>query len=231
MQIKDLWVGYPHAQPLLRLEEFHIPLGSCIALVGKNGSGKSTFLQTLSGLQAPIKGAVFINSKSLHTYSLPERAACLSFFKTLPAIGFGLTVKDLIHINPLNRTLLGTKDPLYQSILEDLQLHQVLNEPLSRLSDGWYQKALIARAFIQNTPYVIMDEPTLYLDVFAKKSFFLLIQKACRIYNRTIIFSTHDLLEMESYTDAVWTVEQERLNTYNITQWLQTGKSRFMNNN
>ena len=172
--------------------------GKLIALIGANGIGKSTLLRTLTGIQKPLLGAVFLNDKNIHDFTNLELAKNLSVVLTEKLPPSNLTVFELIALGrqPYTNWVGKLTPDDFEKITEAMQLTQIehlAHKKHFEISDGQFQKVLIARAFAQDTPLIILDEPTTHLDLLHKVSLFKLLKKLARETNKCILFSTHDI--------------------------------------
>ncbi|MFZ4105998.1 ABC transporter ATP-binding protein [Flavobacterium sp.] len=172
--------------------------GKLIALIGENGIGKSTLLRTLSGLKKPLAGDIYLNNKNLKEYSPVDLAQNLSLVLTEKLPTSNLTVFELIALGRQPYTnWIGKLNPKdLEKVNEAITLTQI--EHLSdkkyyEISDGQFQNVLIARALAQDTPLIILDEPSTHLDLFHKVSLFKLLKKLAAESNKCILFSTHDI--------------------------------------
>jgi iron complex transport system ATP-binding protein len=172
--------------------------GKLIALIGENGIGKSTLLRTLSGLKKPLSGDVYLNNKNLQEYRPLDLSQNLSLVLTEKLPTSNLTVFELIALGRQPYTnWIGKLNPEdLEKINEAIALTQI--EHLSdkkyyEISDGQFQNVLIARALAQDTPLIILDEPSTHLDLFHKVSLFKLLKKLAAESNKCILFSTHDI--------------------------------------
>lgn len=177
----------------LNLEE-----GKLIALIGANGIGKSTLLRTLTGIQKPLSGSVFLNDKNIHDYTNLELAQNLSVVLTEKLPPSNLTVFELIALGrqPYTNWVGKLTPDDFEKITESIQLTQIEHLAHKRhfeISDGQLQKVLIARAFAQDTPLIVLDEPTTHLDLLHKVSLFKLLKKLAKETKKCILFSTHDI--------------------------------------
>ena len=165
LRTEQLAIGYQ--VPLIPGFDLALPEGQLVALLGVNGIGKSTLLRTLAGLQQPLQGRALINDTDLHRLSAAERARTVSVVltermapplmdvRTLVALGrqpwtdrFGaLTAADRAHV---------------ERALEQAGVQHLAARALDACSDGERQKAFIARAIAQDTPLLLLDEPTAY---------------------------------------------------------------------
>lgn len=169
-----------------------------IALVGANGIGKSTLLRTLTGIQKPLDGKVYLNSKSIHDFGALDLAQNLSVVLTEKLPPSNLTVFELIALGrqPYTNWLGKLSDEDYEKINNAIALtyiENLLDKKHYEISDGQLQIVLIARALAQDTPLIILDEPTTHLDLPHKVSVFKLLKKLSQETDKCILFSTHDV--------------------------------------
>lgn len=172
--------------------------GKLIALVGANGIGKSTLLRTLTGIQKPLDGEVYLNSKSIHDFGALDLAQNLSVVLTEKLPPSNLTVFELIALGrqPYTNWLGKLSDEDYEKINNAIALTHIenlLDKKHYEISDGQLQIVLIARALAQDTPLIILDEPTTHLDLPHKVSVFKLLKKLSQETDKCILFSTHDV--------------------------------------
>ena len=172
--------------------------GKLIALVGANGVGKSTLLRTLTGIQKPLDGKVYLNSKSIHDFGALDLAQNLSVVLTEKLPPSNLTVFELIALGrqPYTNWLGKLSDEDYEKINNAIALTHIehlLDKKHYEISDGQLQIVLIARALAQDTPLIILDEPTTHLDLPHKVSVFKLLKKLSQETDKCILFSTHDV--------------------------------------
>ena len=180
-----------------------------IALIGRNGIGKSTFLRTLVGLQKPLSGDLYIMGKHISAYSQRELASVISFVSTENIRVQNLKVFNLValgrhpYTNWFGTLARGDKAKVIDA-LEMVNLQHLIWRNVAQLSDGEFQRAMIARTLAQDTPIIILDEPTAFLDLPNKYEIILLLRKLARQKNKTIIFSTHDLSIAMRLSDKIW---------------------------
>lgn len=172
--------------------------GTLTALIGANGIGKSTLLRTLTGIQKALSGNVVLNGKSIESYSPIQLAQQLSIVLTESLPPSNLTVFELVALGrqPYTNWIgkLTTED--LEKIQEAMSLTQITHLAQKKhyeISDGQLQKVLVARALAQNTPLIILDEPTTHLDLLHKVSLLKLLKKLASETKKCILFSTHDL--------------------------------------
>lgn len=201
LSTSNLTIGYPSKNGDHVIAEnlnIHFEKSTLIALVGGNGIGKSTLLRTLTGIQKPLSGSVLLIGKDLKSYNALALAKHLSLVLTDKLPPSNLTVFELIALGRQPYTnWLGkvTATDLVQ-INHAMQLTNTADLSHKKhfeISDGQLQKVLIARALAQDTPLIVLDEPTTHLDLFQKVAIFKLLKKLSQETNKCILFSTHDI--------------------------------------
>lgn len=176
--------------------EFHE--GKLITLIGANGIGKSTLLRTITGIQKPLHGNVFLNDKNINSYQLAELAQNLSVVLTEKLPPSNLTVYELVALGRQPYTnWIGKMAPEdLEKVINAIELtniQEIGNKKHFEISDGQLQKVLVARALAQDTPLIILDEPTTHLDLHHKVSLFKLLKQLTKETGKCILFSTHDI--------------------------------------
>lgn len=216
LKAQNLSVGYIFSSNsksiILKDLNFDIYGGQVICLMGKNGCGKSTLLKTISGLEKHLSGAISLNGKDIGLYSSNELAKMISVVLTdrmeLPC----LKVKDVIALGRMPYTnmwgTLKSADKLIiNESLEFLDILELENNFFDQLSDGQKQKVLIGRAIAQDTPLLILDEPTTFLDIPRKMEVLKFLNKISGEKNTSIIFSSHDWELVLEMAHQIWIVD------------------------
>lgn len=201
IDIKDLEIGYVHkgiSRTVLKGLNLSFKSGQLIGLVGNNGIGKSTFLRTLSGLQLKLAGEIKVNNMPFENIGKNEMAKLLSIVLTEKVGGFNLTVSDLVsmgrvpYTNSFHELQKGDNEVIAECInLCGLIEHQ--NTTLAELSDGLFQKAMIAKGLAQEANIMLLDEPSAYLDFNSKHELFELLNDLVNKKSKCILASSHDL--------------------------------------
>ena len=201
LETKNLSVGYASKKDLNQVAgpiNIVLQKGQFVGLVGANGIGKSTLLRTLTNVQKPLEGEIYINSKSLFEYEPVELAKQLSLVLTEQIASKNLSVFELVALGRQPYT--NWVGNLSQQDLDitNKALHQANIEALStkkcfELSDGQLQKVMIARALAQDTDLIILDEPTTHLDMYHKAYILKLLQNLAKETGKTILFSSHEI--------------------------------------
>lgn len=172
--------------------------GKLIALIGANGIGKSTLLRTITGIQKPLSGTVSLNGKNIHKLDALALAQNLSIVLTEKLPPSNLTVWELVALGRQPYTnwigkLAAIDIVKIDEAIELTQIKHLAQKRHYEISDGQMQKVLIARALAQDTPLIILDEPTTHLDLLHKVAVFKLLKKLSQETQKCILFSTHDI--------------------------------------
>lgn len=189
--------------------------GELIAVIGRNGIGKSTLLRTILGLQSPVAGRITVNGMEFSTYERLELAKIFGYISTELVNVSNMRVYDLVELGRFPHTnwlgLLSRED--HSAVDEALSRTGMLSfseRYISELSDGERQKVMISRILAQNTDIMLMDEPTAFLDITGKFDIIKLMHDLTR-EGRTIIFSTHDFNVALTQADKIWLLLHDRL--------------------
>ena len=208
LKTNQLHIGYGHytVQSDLNLQANARDL---ICLTGTNGAGKSTLLRTLAGLQKPLKGTITIQNKSVHKLSSYERSTLFSLVLTDPVDVENLTVHDLVALGRFPYTnwagsLSEIDEAKITESLQQVNLAHKAHSYLNEISDGEKQRAVIAKALAQDTPLVLLDEPTAHLDLPNRIEIMLLLRRLSVNTQKTFILSTHELDLALQMADKIW---------------------------
>jgi iron complex transport system ATP-binding protein len=210
--LRDLSVGYRKGKRFVAVKKginLKAASGELIALVGSNGIGKSTLLRTLTGFQKPISGDVLLNDQPLQTFHIKDLAKTLSFVSTEAIRVQNLRVWDLLAMGRYPYTnMIGTLTEndrqIIKRAIEQVGLAGYEDRMIDQISDGERQRAMIARTLVQDTPLIILDEPTAFLDIRNKYDIIHLLHGLAKSENKTVLFSTHDLSISASEVDKIW---------------------------
>lgn len=183
--------------------------GEAVALIGANGSGKTTLFKTLTGNLKPIEGQVELCGKPLERYSANERAKLFSLVLTEKPDDLFLKVFDIVASGryPHSGLMAKLRDEDYALIESKLALTGVvhlMNRDFVSLSDGEKQKVMIAKALVQDTPIIYMDEPSAFLDYPSKLELLKLISRLASEEHKTILYSSHDLELLMKHAEMLW---------------------------
>jgi len=185
-----------------------IPSGAFTALIGPNGSGKSTILRTLGGLLAPMAGAVRLGGRSIAELSTREIARHIGVLAQGPVAPEGLTVLDLVRQGRYpHLSLFGRRserdDAACTEALILTGMQELAGRPLDSLSGGQRQRAWIAMTLAQETPILLLDEPTTFLDLAHQIEVMELVSGLVAERGKTVIAVLHDLNQAARYADHI----------------------------
>ncbi|UYW00481.1 ABC transporter ATP-binding protein [Flavobacterium agricola] len=190
--------------------------GQLITLIGVNGVGKSTLLRSITGIIPVISGNVSLNNRSIANYSTLELAQQISVVLTDKLPPSNLTVYELVALGrqPYTNWLGNLASEDLEKIdwaINLTEINVLKHKKHYELSDGQLQKVLIARALAQDTPLIVLDEPTTHLDLVHKVSVYKLLQKLAKQTNKCILVSTHDVDLALQMSNEVLVLTEEKL--------------------
>ena len=210
LHTENLGIGYK-GKPLLPDINVSLNEGDIVALAGPNGAGKTTLFKTLCGSLKPIAGRITIFGKDLNQYSATERASLFSLVLTEKPDDLFLKVYDIVAAGRypqlgLMARLSESDESIIEESLQTVGVKHLIDRNFISLSDGEKQKVMIAKAIVQDTPLIFMDEPAAFLDYPSKIELINLMVKLSREHKKTILFSSHDLDLLLRYCDKMWIV-------------------------
>lgn len=197
IEAKGLSIGYKNVEVATKIN-FKLHSKELCAIIGVNGIGKSTLLRTLGKLQPKLSGQILIKNQLLEDYSPLDLAKQTSIVLTEPIASKNLTVKELItlgrqpYTNWLGNLTAADETHIKESI-QSFELQEFTSKKCHELSDGQLQRVLIARAMAQDTPLILLDEPTTHLDLYHKVQILKLLQNLAHQHQKTIVFTTHEI--------------------------------------
>lgn len=197
LAINELHIG-PKTPLLPTSISLNAHAGEIWAILGRNGAGKSTLLRTMAGFQKPISGEVCLDQKRIHRLPLSRRARLLSWVTATPPRVQQLSVYELIALGRQPHTgFWGKLQPKDQQAVEHaltrVGLTHLRHKNLTALSDGEKQKVFLARAVAQETPLLLLDEPTSHLDFIHRLEVFQMLQQLTESRRRLIFVVTHEI--------------------------------------
>lgn len=211
---KNLSFGYIKDKLVLEDISLDFDEGRIIALIGKNGSGKSTFLDCLLGVDE-YSGNIFINEQDISKLSDKEYARLVSFIPQSVQINIDYSIKDFISFgrNPhlkVGQTPSKRDFELVETNAEKCGIEELLNKDINKVSGGERQLAFIARALTQETPIIIMDEPTAALDFGNQQRLFKTMKELVK-KGKTIIFTTHNPNHLVNLGCDIFAVKDQKI--------------------
>lgn len=207
LNISDLSIGYKTVlQSKINLSA---EISDLICIVGKNGAGKSTLIKTLAGVLPELSGDIVLEERNIKKNDRLEKARLISYVPSKLSIFSRLTVLELVSMGrtPYTNIFDRASEEDMRAINDAIDIFgisELKNKSLMEISDGERQKAMICRAFTQNTRIIILDEPSAFLDYPSKIELYLNLKSLAKEKFKTIIFSSHDLELSMKFVDKVW---------------------------
>ncbi|MBF1509444.1 ABC transporter ATP-binding protein [Prevotella pallens] len=196
--LEQLSVGYKGFPPVVSNINVEIKSGELTCLIGSNGIGKSTLLKTLTGFLPKLSGRLLLDGRDINMLSQRERAKYISIVLTYKSDVQNLSVTEMVGMGRMPYTgfwgKLNTSDQtIVAEAIEMVGIEHLKNRMIQTLSDGERQKVMIAKALAQQTPVILLDEPTSFLDFPSKVEMLQLLHRLAKETNKVVFLSTHDL--------------------------------------
>lgn len=206
---EKLSIGYGSEKVIFRDISFAACEGEMIALLGVNGIGKSTLLRTVSGLQKNVSGDILLDEKPLKDLSVQDKAKLIGIVLTEKIFVDNISVHEFIALGRMPYTgwlgNLSSRDwEEVEKVIAVMKMEKLRDKLFNEISDGEKQKVLIARALCQQTPVIILDEPTAFLDFRNKKEILELLSSIARDMKKIVILSTHDIEASIEFCSKCW---------------------------
>ena len=206
VSLKDISIGY--SAPLVSAIDAELSSGDFICLIGRNGTGKSTLLKTISSLTKPLQGEIQYSEQSTKS----NVALVLTQVPDLP----NTTVFELVsygripYLNIFSK--LREEDIIaVNQAIEIVGINRLRDRKVNQLSDGEKQKAMIARSIAQGSDVILLDEPSAFLDYPSKHELMVLLKRLAHECGKAILLSSHDLDLVKTHADKVWKISDRRM--------------------
>ncbi len=206
IQTEHVTFGYGRGGPVLRDASFEVHAGTFLAVVGPNGAGKSTLINLLAGLLKPQSGEVLLEGANLRSSRVQDIARRVAVVRQefIPVFGFSV-IETVLMARTLHYGRLGFESKadreLARQALELTETVEFASRSLDSLSAGERQRVSIARGLAQNTPILLLDEPTSFLDLKHQVKIYDLLKSVQLEKGTTIVAITHDLNLAAQYCD------------------------------
>lgn len=232
IEIRSARLGYRKSGrdiTVLKTVDLDFFAGDFVGIVGLNGSGKSTLLKSISGLLPMLDGNIAIDAADISTISLSELSKKIAIVLTEKIGGFNLTAYDVVaagqipYTNAFNQLKTENRAIIDSAILAcGIAEHQ--NKAVNELSDGLFQKTIIAKALAQQTSVILLDEPSAFLDYASKHDLFLLLKKLAEQEGKCVLVSSHDLDLLIKYCSKLLIVSDSSVELIPANIALQNAK-------
>ncbi len=215
IELHELSIGY-HSRGDIRYvaQDINATLfsGELTAILGANGIGKSTLIRTITKAQGALSGDITLMGRSIKEFKAAELAQSVSVVLTEKIDIKSTHVFDLVGMGRAPYTgfwgRLEQRDiDIVEQSLELVNITHLRDRMVDTLSDGERQKVMIAKALAQQTPVIILDEPTAFLDFPSKVETMQLLHRLAKELNKTIMLSTHDLDLALQIADKLWIMD------------------------
>jgi iron complex transport system ATP-binding protein len=218
LELSNCKIGFREGKtdkPLLLNASLNIRKAGMVSLVGMNGSGKTSLLRTIMKIQKLLAGDIRLNGKSIDAIHARQLPLMASFVSTEQLYSGEMRVDELVALGryPFANWIGNLAEEDYRIIRDAIDktgLTGLGKKKIRQLSDGERQRTMIARALAQNTPLVLLDEPTAFLDVPHKIEIIGLLRKLCNT-GKTVFFSTHDIELAIKTSDKIALIHDQNL--------------------
>jgi len=194
--------------------DLQLRAGELVCLIGPNGSGKSTLLRTLTGLQKSLAGKTLIDGKDITFIKQHEKALKLALVLTERVDIDNTSVYNLVSLGRHPHSdwwgnVTDQEDAIIREAITMVHMDHKMHQNINELSDGERQRAMIAKALAQDTPIIMLDEPTAHLDLPNRVEIMLLLHKLAHKTHKAILLSTHELDLALQAADRIWLISTD----------------------
>ena len=212
ISLSQLSVGYSSSHPVISDINLELKSGQLACLIGENGIGKSTLLKTLTGFLSKLNGSLLLDNRDIESFSQREIARQVSIVLTQKPDVQNLTIEEIIGLGRSPYTgFFGRLRAEDRKVVDDaiatMGIEKLRGRMIQTLSDGERQKVMIAKALAQETPVILLDEPTAFLDFPSKAETFQSLQRMAHERDKLILLSTHDLELAVRFSDSLLEVK------------------------
>ena len=212
ISLSQLSVGYSSSHPVISDINLELKSGQLACLIGENGIGKSTLLKTLTGFLPKLNGSLLLDNRDIESFSQREIARQVSIVLTQKPDVQNLTIEEIIGLGRSPYTgFFGRLRAEDRKVVDDaiatMGIEKLRGRMIQTLSDGERQKVMIAKALAQETPVILLDEPTAFLDFPSKAETFQSLQRMAHERDKIILLSTHDLELAVRFSDSLLEVK------------------------
>jgi iron complex transport system ATP-binding protein len=228
IELRNITLGYDAAHVLLRDVSAHFTCGTTTALIGRNGTGKSTLLRAIIGSERLLQGQILIHGNDIQVITPQQLAQQVAFVTTERIRIANLACRDVValgrapYTNWIGRMQEADEAIVMQS-LEQVGMADYAFRTMDKMSDGECQRVMIARALAQQTPIILLDEPTSFLDMPNRYELCHLLSDLAHQANKCIIFSTHELDIAQSICDTIALIDTPQMHHLPSDEMISSG--------
>ncbi len=213
------------------IQKFHLSIkrGSFTGILGPNGCGKTTLLDLLSGILKPATGTIGFNGKPIEKWETRELSKRIAMVPQDFSIRFAFTVRQVVEMGrfPFVSRLGGMNQKDHEivtKVMEELDIGQMAQKPVTMLSGGELQRVAVARALAQSPRALLLDEATSNLDVFHSLSIMSVIKRRVEEEGLTVVAAIHDINLAAAFCDYTVFMDKGRLKAAGPKEKLLEGK-------
>jgi iron complex transport system ATP-binding protein len=193
-----------------------IERGEMVALLGRNGSGKTTLLRIVAGIVAPTEGEVRLFGRPVPSWSRAEIARRVAVLPQSAALPDGFRVGEVVALGriPHARRLFGSEERDHEAVataLGEVDADELVDRPVGELSGGERQRVLVAMALAQEPELLLLDEPTVHLDLAHQLGLLRVLDRLRRARGITILAVLHDLNLAAAFADRAVLLDHGRV--------------------
>lgn len=207
IRVENLTVGYEN-NTIIEKMNLSLPKGKISIIIGGNGCGKSTLLKTISRINKPSQGEIFINDKNIKKVKEKDIAKEVAFLPQGPVCPNGLTVRELVAYGRFpHQKMIGGLNTHDQDMINwaiaQTGLDEFADREIENLSGGQRQRAWIAMTLAQETEVIMLDEPTTYLDLSYQLEVLEILQRLNREKQTTVVIVLHEINNAFKFADHI----------------------------
>ncbi len=227
IQFQNLTLGYG-SRILIEGLSAQVKSGELSALVGRNGTGKSTLLRAITGIEKPLRGEIFLAGKELCTLTPAQLSKMVAYVTTDKVRIANLRCRDVVALGRAPYTnwigrMQEQDEAIVMESMEMVGMEAYADKTMDRMSDGECQRIMIARALAQQTPIILLDEPTAFLDMPNRYELCRLLQELAHKQHKCILFSTHELDIATSLCDSIALIAPPQMHLLPTAEMIKSG--------
>lgn len=227
IRFENLTLGYGN-RTLIKALSGEIEGGTLTALVGRNGTGKSTLLRAIAGIGESYAGRIMLDGKDMQSLDAAALATTISFVTTDKVRIANLRSRDVVALGRAPYTnwigrMQAQDEAIVSEALAAVGMSAYADKTMDRMSDGECQRIMIARALAQQTPIILLDEPTAFLDMPNRYELCSLLRRLAHDERKAILFSTHELDIALELCDAIALIAPPEVHILPTDEMIRSG--------
>lgn len=229
LSVKNVSVAFS-SSPILEDISFQLHKGKVLGLIGPNGAGKTTLIRAINGSVEIEQGKIIFKKQDLTSMKVQDRAKLITTVTQTRTIPAGFKVKQIVqmgrtpYLNWFGNTT-SADDKIVENAMRRTNILHLADFMAEELSGGEQQRVILARAFTQNTPLLLLDEPTTHLDIRFQMEFLELLFDHVKQWHTSIIIAMHDLNQAMRFCDEVLLLSQGKVYASGKPQKVLTEKT------